>query len=153
MAKPFYFWQTVSKKAKFGWFGLFKGQMATLRGGIKKSQLRAAEQKQQSKFFSSHYITLLLTLAFAWNGAWRCVCVISRFYIPPRQGQVKSLSSLQSSSRSVLSKSGCLCCWIRRPTSGRSIWVKANPKNRCIRELQVTHAHNSLPHLWRRLVL
>jgi len=30
MAKPFYFWQTVSKKAKFGIFGLFKGQMATL---------------------------------------------------------------------------------------------------------------------------
>ena len=30
MAKPFYFWQTVSKKAKFGWFGLFKCQMATL---------------------------------------------------------------------------------------------------------------------------
>ena len=30
MAKLFYFWQTVSKKAKLGWFGLFKGQMATL---------------------------------------------------------------------------------------------------------------------------
>ncbi len=30
MAKPFYFWQTVSKKAKFGRFGLLKGQMATL---------------------------------------------------------------------------------------------------------------------------
>jgi len=27
MAKPFYFWQTVSKKARFG---LSKGQMATL---------------------------------------------------------------------------------------------------------------------------
>jgi hypothetical protein len=32
MAKPFYFWQTVSKKAKFGRFGLYKGQMATLIG-------------------------------------------------------------------------------------------------------------------------
>ena len=30
MAKSFYFWQTVSKKAKFDLFGLFKGQMATL---------------------------------------------------------------------------------------------------------------------------
>jgi len=30
MAKPFYFWQTVSKKAKFSRFGLYKGQMATL---------------------------------------------------------------------------------------------------------------------------
>ncbi len=30
MAKPFYFWKTVSKKAKFGRFGLLKGQMATL---------------------------------------------------------------------------------------------------------------------------
>ena len=30
MAKQFYFWQMVSKKAKLGWFGLFKGQMATL---------------------------------------------------------------------------------------------------------------------------
>ena len=26
MAKSFYFWQTVSKKAKFGWFGLFKAK-------------------------------------------------------------------------------------------------------------------------------
>jgi len=30
MAKPFYFWQTDSKKAKFGRFGLQKCQMATL---------------------------------------------------------------------------------------------------------------------------
>jgi len=30
MAKPFYFWQTVSKEAKFGRFGPLKGQMATL---------------------------------------------------------------------------------------------------------------------------
>jgi hypothetical protein len=30
MARPFYFWQTVSKKAKLGSFGLKKGQMATL---------------------------------------------------------------------------------------------------------------------------
>jgi hypothetical protein len=30
MAKPFYFWQTVSKKAIIGRFGLLKGQMATL---------------------------------------------------------------------------------------------------------------------------
>ncbi len=30
MAKPFYFWQTVSKRAKFGRFGLSKGQKATL---------------------------------------------------------------------------------------------------------------------------
>ena len=59
------------------------------RGGIKKSQLRA-EQKQQSKFFSSHYITLLLTLAFAWNGAWRSVCVISRFYISPVKAKLKA---------------------------------------------------------------
>jgi hypothetical protein len=30
MAKPFYFWQTSSKKAKFGRFGPQKEQMATL---------------------------------------------------------------------------------------------------------------------------
>jgi len=31
MAKSFYFWQTVSKKAKFGRLGFKKGQMATLQ--------------------------------------------------------------------------------------------------------------------------
>jgi hypothetical protein len=30
MAKPFYFVQTVSKKAKFGRFGFQKGQITTL---------------------------------------------------------------------------------------------------------------------------
>ena len=30
MAKPFYFEQTASKKAKFGRFGPLKGQMVTL---------------------------------------------------------------------------------------------------------------------------
>jgi hypothetical protein len=33
MAKPFYFWQTVSKKAKFCGSGLKKGKMATLIEG------------------------------------------------------------------------------------------------------------------------
>ena len=30
MAKPCYFWQTVSKKAKYGRFGLFKGQICLI---------------------------------------------------------------------------------------------------------------------------
>jgi len=30
MANLFYFWKNSFKEAKFGWFGLFKGQMATL---------------------------------------------------------------------------------------------------------------------------
>jgi len=34
MAKPFDFWQTVSKKAILGGFGLKKGQMATLSSNL-----------------------------------------------------------------------------------------------------------------------
>jgi len=51
MAKPFYFWQTVSKKAKLGGFGLKKGQMATLIQSTAALGLNVIAQFKNFQYF------------------------------------------------------------------------------------------------------